>query len=701
MSHRLVRVITALTVLSSITAAGLAQPEPIPLDPDADRLAQLDALVAVPGGVVDITGGLMEILAELDEPPTIFGVQFLTTSSPQWNEMRTWAKARNQQHAIERLIELTNPEDRRLLGLAYSDAKWHEMGPFSGIALDDGAPLQTLQLLYVLGVQNLNTAISIEAWDRAENGDAEGVSEVMLAWVRLARILLDRETLFEKQASYSFLTTGLERLRDIIYTHPDLYSYDEYIALIEALNNDDLELDIVRLPRGDRLIAMDLIERTMVPEGEADPTKFGLVMAAGATAFGRPLELFARTAEMNRLGASHAGWYQTYDELNKVLGDWWVRWETPDFHDFTLNRPTDFSQLPPNNFRIITQTVGGIEGLFDTRLNALTELFGTRNALAVLAFNARANRLPPNIRAVSPLHIKKLDKDPWSVHPRFLSGFEANSPRARFEKSVAFKFLVPIRDQRWEPREEKIPYEITVMTEFDALGNDEPETEGEPAQTAAEILAEIPQEEWNEWLAAQQATYDRLLATPGVTEQLFLQTSSTLYSISAVLPEQEQTAALVRTTEQNIEQLLSTGFAKPEDLTTLSLRLADGKTVTTSNFAELYRKVYISIASVPGQTQMYLDMLNGPDPSIAKLIEVDRQIMEEALVRKALGLDSGVASLALLPKFTVSFDESTFLLYSVWKHYKNEAARLVGVGGTDYLIWPPLPSLLRDAGVGN
>lgn len=704
MSHRLVWVLTVLTALGLAGRAALAQPAPIPLDPNADRLAQLNALIRVPSGVVDITGGLFEALSEMDEVPGQVYDYFLTDDSAGWRTLHGWAKAPAQQRAMENVAALTEGDGPFLLGVRYGETTWAEQG--LGVLLGDGAPLVEMEFTYLDAVEDLALAMSIEMWDRAEAGDAESVSELVLAWVRLARIILDRETIDEKEAGYTHVMTCMQRLRDVLYTHPTLYDVATYTALLKSLDNDELELDIVRLPRGARLVTLDLIEKTMVPEGGVDPTKFGLVMAESLTPEDRPLELFSITASMNKAGAIHAGWYETYDEMNKAIGDWFVRWETPDFHSPTLSGPSDFEKLPPTSYEIITGTLGPIQDLFDLRLDALTELFGTRTAMAVLSFKSRNNRFPPNIASVAPQFVSELDVDPWSVHPRFRRGSEQNITRTRFEKSIPFQYLVPIRDQRWGPREEKVPYEITVSSigyggvaaqaETTPAATNEAPAEPLSPQATAEV---VPDEEWAEWRRSQREIYNRFVNMPGMTEEMLFQTISISFSALESLPPERQDAAYAAQSNASVNASLATGLIRPTDITSVELRLVDETSVTEQNFQDVYRRIAAQLNAVPGQVAWYREALSGGNATIEKILDVDRRVIEAALLRNAQGVEVDVPSgFAGLGTFTVAFDDTVFLLWSVWDDQQNNAAREVGIFGTDYLIWPPLPTIARDGG---
>ena len=46
--------------------------------------------------------------------------------------------------------------------------------------------------------------------------------------------------------------------------------------------------------------------------------------------------------------------------------------------------------------------------------------------------------------------------------------------------------------------------------------------------------------------------------------------------------------------------------------------------------------------------------------------------------------------------FTVTLDDSSFVLYSVGADGAAQRATQVGPGGTDILMWPPLISLVRE-----
>ena len=475
------RIVWCATGAMAVTSASVAQPSSVRLDVNADRVGELNALIRVPGSVIDISGELMPALASMT-PARRGWSMFMSDRTPGFEAAKAWARGDTAQHAISVALEQTDPEDTRAIGLPYGaqgvDPAWVNAGVSATM---DGGLIYSMQFGYLDRIEDLMLAMSVDAWAKAMEGDGDGVRELIVAWVRLGRIVADREMADEKRFAYEMIQAAVERLRDIVYSFPELYDEAGYVELIEDLDNRDLELDAVRLPRGDRLEALQLIERTMVPEGGVDPAKFGVLLAGGGVDRDRPLELFGRTAQMNTLGARHEGWFRTFDELNKIYGDWWTRWETPDFHDTQLTRSPDYAAMDRGSFAMLEQTMGEVNDLFNLRMDTLTELFGTRSAMGVKAFEAKNNRFPPALAAVSPSFVSRLDVDPWSIQARFGGGRGGNVPRERFEKSDIFRFLVPIRDQRWGPREEKVPYAVEVTTgEVGVIdGGDEAMPEGE------------------------------------------------------------------------------------------------------------------------------------------------------------------------------------------------------------------------------
>jgi len=671
----------ATAALSTATVWG--QSDELPLDPGADRLAQLNDLIEVPSGVTDITGGLLDALAGMRGADPSWSY-FMSDSSAGWSGASSWASSEASRRAIDAAIELTDTDEAIALGLPYGadglDPGWVE-ADLANEAGRDGL-IHTMSYGYLGGLSDLMLAMSVDAWSAAEASDRERVDSVMLAWVRLARIVADREMSDEKYFAYRMMRTALERFRDIVYTHPGLYDESAFRGVIGELDNDELGVDLVRLPRGDHLEALQLIERTIEPEGEVDPTKFGVVLAGGSVPESRPLELFARTAEMNTIGAQHAGWYAAYDELNGVLGDWRARWTTPDLHSPILERPSDYSSMDTARFRLIERTVGEIGGLFDERLDTLTELFGTRSAFAVSAFEDRSDSFPPRIHAVSPQFVDELDVDPWSILRRFRRDSGPGITRGRFEKSDVFQYFVPIRDQRWGPREEKVPYEITVTT-------------GEPAEEGEEDEGpsfEISAREWDAWesnLRRGLARVDEMDASIKQFVQQLQMMNQMIQQMKGQLGTEEFERMVGR------ESIGDTTMT--EDFSALDLRMIGYDEVNEQNAAKVAVKTFEFNFSADGLLPAYDEIRNMDDPSVDDYIGALRSRIEALEDAGALpyGEDAGSGSIGA--SFTVSFDDSTFLLYSVWENHEDDSAKLVGPEGTDYLLWPPVRTLIREA----
>lgn len=682
MAMRCVWIVTALTALTALARPASGQDAP-PLDPGADRLADLNALIRVPSAVTDITEPLMDALAGMRSPQRALGF-FMTDETRGWSTASSWASSEASKSAIDTAIEITSGDGPKAIGLLYGTEGIKRSWIDAGLANEAGENglIHAMEFGYLDGLEDLMLAMSIDAWAASEVDNHERVRDVLLAWVRLARIVADREMADEKFFAYEMARRGLQRFRDIVYTHDGLFDVRGFKEINEALDNATLKLDAVRLPRGDRFEAMQLIERTMEPEGEVDPTKFGLVMASGATG-DRPLELFARTAEMNASGAVHAGWFSTYDELNKVLGDWTARWNTPDFHDTSLDRPSDYATLNTTRYALIEQTVGEISDLFDERMNSLTELFGTRSAFGVAAFEDRSNRFPPSLRSVSPQFVDKLDVDPWSIMFRFRRGTEANISKNRYEKSDVFRYLVPIRDQRWGPREEKVPYQITVTTS-------EPAAEGSDEDGAS---FEISEAEWEAWEANQRKSLE-MLDTLGSTVKQMVEQFQATYQMVAQMEAELGTEEFERVISEE-----SMGNASmTEDYSELDLRMIGYEEVNEQNAGAVAIKTMRFSFSPDGLGPAIDRVASMDDPSVDDYVNALRSRIETMAQSGALPYGQEDSGGPVGASFTVAFDDSVFLLYSVWEDHEDDGARVVGPEGTDYLIWPPVPTLVREAG---
>jgi hypothetical protein len=276
----------------------------------------------------------------------------------------------------------------------------------------------------------------------------------VIDWLFFSRQIADRQFFDEVRWGNRMMVRSLDRVRDIAYVD---FRYGkkeltptQIAAVLDRLRTDGgyLRLDRLLFPTANKAATQQVVAHTFTPRGGPNTT-FGQTMARLA-ATQRPLRLFAEAARWDQVAAVHGNWFDTSERLTRVYDDMAARWPLPPF-DRRNELLSDYEKLNTTRFAVLSATIPDMSVLFNDRQVIQTQLIGTKGALGIVAFYYGAKNFPPDIASIRPRFVKVIEADPF------------NRDRAR-GKEPPLEYFVPIRDQRFGPRETPQPHRINVNT---------------------------------------------------------------------------------------------------------------------------------------------------------------------------------------------------------------------------------------------
>lgn len=407
---------------------------------------------------------LLPVVASMEAPPAAVSdpekAMLLPATSSSWEAASTWATAEPQQAVLEALTRAAHSEsrlERKGFGQPYGvDAV--ASGP-DGIALvraglytelGDPPMLAAAKFLYLPALDNVAALVHVEATRRAHENDIEGAIDVLVDWLFFARQMADREFFKESRWGLRQMTSALERIRDVAYydsrTQRTL-KVEQIMNMLERLRADHLDLNCDRMsfPQADKIAADHIVALTFTRRGGTN-SQFAPILAR-LSAHEYPLRLFGEAAAWDQYAKLHANWFDTTEQLDRVYDDWRSRWPLDPF-DPRQSLKTDYSKTGKTRFAAIFAIIPDMHVLINDRQVVRAHVAGTNTALGILGFSIRNGNFPPDASSIRPRFVPALLPDPY------------NSSRAR----PPLEYFVPIRDQRFGPREDPRPHTVNVIT---------------------------------------------------------------------------------------------------------------------------------------------------------------------------------------------------------------------------------------------
>jgi len=414
---------------------------------------------------------LFPALAAMDAPPPAVGVledgrptaaMLLAAGMEGWDRAAAWAQSPAQVAALEALDQITrvaDPVESMVIAQPYGVAGVSPELVRARMYTELGDPptLTTAKIQYLPAMSGLVVLAHVEATRRLDAGDADGAIDLLADLMHLGRMMADRSFFEEVQWGFRTMVDAAIRLRDIAFVdynaqRPDL-GYDPLLEAIDRLEDDRegfLRFDRLRLPEGDYVGGLQVLERIFEPRGQ--PTdRFGAVMSALTTA-DRPLKRFGQAGTWGLIARVHADGLATRQKLDDVYNDWAQLWTQSDFAPgHKLVR--EYDKLNMTRHAVVRAVMPDMTGLFNERRILRTEVAGTRQSFGVVAYQRRLGTLPVNLASLRPLIIEDRDLDPFA--PRVDAQGRPLAPE--------FNYLVPRRDLPVDPRVGPQPLPVDVI----------------------------------------------------------------------------------------------------------------------------------------------------------------------------------------------------------------------------------------------
>jgi hypothetical protein len=686
-------------------------------------LDRLNELAAPSPGEQDGTKILFDAVAAMDGPPDVLGAnekaRQVIPGMPGWDELASWADAPAQQKVLEAVATITERKARYILGLPYSDedasGAWRDAGLVINSDLD-GLLLGT-EMRYLDGMHLVFALHWVEMTRLAEAEDAAGSIDVMEKAVRLARILMERPTSAEVSFAHDMMLRTLEKILDTCRSVGGAFDATGYADLNRRFEERRLLMNRQELPMGDQEMAGQLVALGIEARSSADGVRLSRLMSGiSGNPEARPLERFSRAAHWKTIAEQHGDWFETTDQLENLFGDWAARWALPDLKDPMHERLSDYRKMDKRRFLILEESLSGYEQIFTDRMNLFTALHGTTSAIAVLGFQARSDRFPPELTSVQPTFIKRLPVDPYFVMPIYRNVEREDISFTRWQKHDMFQYFVPIRDQTFGRREEPGPYKVSI--ELPGSGEASPGID-----LPGEFDFDTPNLELIE-------AFDREVLSMLLTEGADWKPGDEikgdrLAQIESIAFNQDDATSM----QEDFQQMIDAGMTPDNfgERMTERLQEASGETGAGEPLMQFLHRA-IEMSSQLGKMEYAKSIFDkvaagsdlAPDDIKAYWIadthaQFDQELFEEQLevlelVRDTpfamvLTADPDEVRLSMSSHLNVALDDSNFILYSVGPDLAdNDAARCVTVGvepkpaGTDILIYPSALSLQREQG---
>lgn len=662
-------------------------------------LGELNGRVSAGRGWKDASAELFPKLAAMTPAPddgmSERQATLMTPKSPEWKAWSDWAAAEPQQAALTALKTVTDPKERYMLGLRYGedgiDPQWISAGLYVDIGRPPLVGRAPRGMKYLAHLTELSTLCTIEAVRQAEAGNGEEAVRVVTNWMRLARMVADREFLPEKLWGVTQIIAATERLRDIAFQYPDLLTEANAKDAVAELDPRSLTPERIRFPEGEKLSLLELLALTMKERGGPDGAKFAATMGR-LTAEGRSFNAFSQAAHWSQLEPTHAGWFDTRDEITKVFGDWQQRWDLNNVYDVLMRSPTDYSRMDPQKFAMIENIVEDMESLFDLRMRLYVAIRGTRTAMGVVGFRARFKQWPPNLPAVQPQFVSSLDYDPWSFDQK-LGTFQV------------FRYFVPVRDAVVGPRETAGPHRMQVLIVRDEGLAGADASDADPldglfppfaARAFRDALADgLPSGLFDAstgelrlpaFQAHLSSELDKLAIEPVTLKSLKematkMDASAALAIVMMIDPSKAMGAnsKLTAALEQLSQQISDVFLGElPEGI------VGEDGTVDAGKFRSIAIERINASAMAPEVKTALVAQLE-------KISDVELSLAYESLKAMAGGTDGPVLT------FSIELTDKTFVIYSVGPDGRPGGARAVGnaAGAADIIVFPAPISLER------
>jgi len=635
--------------------------------------AQASRVHAPGAGEQNAAEALLKAMAAMDAPPASIPstpeALLILPGDDGWDEAEAWATAPNQRAALQVLRDVTNPSNPHAFSLPYGAENTPPAIMNTGLAVELGDPplIVSGDFTYIIALDELFALASIDATRLAEAGDAEAAYR-MIQWIRCARMVADQPLSNEKGWAIHAMRLGVMRLLDLFALHPDLMTEREIIRLVRELTEDEIRVERILPPYADRIAMQQLVAATYTERAGPNPSTFGPVLAS-IVSEGQPLGLFGEASYFQRVAEQQANWFDTTEKVEAIYNDWERRWSVPNY-DYIWTQQMERRLIDPARFTLIEFFSPDLYPIIQDRLNLRADLAGARMALSIIGYRQGKGVWASDLAAIRPTFVDNIDYDPFhDGGDRTIKQFEI------------LEYFVPIRDQKFGPRENPHPHRITVFR-------------------AGSIF---------EGLETSEVTFDTALIDDTIDQIVHTVTAggsrSGAQTAFTQFAEQFNDLGLTRANyrqrvaRSDNKQIMT--FLSPLDSASGSKELIAAAGLPVSELTEEDKQDLV--------IELLRGLFDDPDFTAALgIVSRDGRLDQEtatgaisALLRSSahamMNLTRKLQPSAFGPdSFEVELDQDNFIMYARGIDRRADWAREVGVDAQDYLIWPPVLSLLRS-----
>ncbi len=326
---------------------------------------------------------------DISDPRVAAASTRLDPWSPTFQDAIGWAGEPSQQEAVDLILAKNqrglNATQRKLFGLPYGTYDVDDdliINDF--VVYVHGDMLFDREDAYLSRYQELMHLLRAEAFRRAENGNADGAVEAILALTRMARQLCDQRFYNEKLVGMTALLESFVQVRDFMWAYRDKLSIENFRTI--AIELERLGLDRIEMPPGEELIGEQLIEQIFGPDNRVDKEKFPEVMAT-FDSYGAPLRRFQAVAFWQQVVERHRSKREVEIALKNAVANWKLRWRLP-LHS-SLAPDSEFAKLDDLEYAAVKRPIRDLQNLFDLRIPLAAQLNGTATAAGIHAYLVR------------------------------------------------------------------------------------------------------------------------------------------------------------------------------------------------------------------------------------------------------------------------------------------------------------------------
>ncbi|MFI4854055.1 MAG: hypothetical protein ACIAQF_03620 [Phycisphaerales bacterium JB065] len=407
-----------------------------------------------------------------DQPNPFAYIISLPRGSSERQSLIEWVQSPNQQAVLEAVRTVADPDANYMFSLQIGTDKvkpeWAEAGFCIESGLDDLILDADYEYLVQMG-NRLLVMMYVNGIAKAEGGEGDDALLDYAKFIALYRLLLERPSYEEKRHALNGIQICIQAMTDLVYqyTRPGDNAFTARGIADAVLETDDavqrFRFRDFALPTLTEYAVHQAFDWATQGGRRVDPTRFAALMSLLHWSEPEGLERFGVYAVSQSMGSLQLDRVSFEQRVQDVFADYNRRWNYTDLHDPDL----EVDSVGSNSwmdYEIITRLVEfQYPPLFESRLEMLTNLAGMRCALGVVAFKLENGTLPGQIVAIQPRYVRSLANN--------LDHLNYNE---RISAAEPLRYWVPIRDERFGPRETPTPYVIKAVFNsygFPASGN--------------------------------------------------------------------------------------------------------------------------------------------------------------------------------------------------------------------------------------